>query len=131
MAIAACIGQPDVELGARAGQASRRSLWARGRWRRMRCAGFANVETRPEWWFQAEISSTRSASVSRPSEATTARAAAALRRGHLGRPARRLSGRISVAECAPSLRGAVAPLTALIDQLLEVDAFGLTAPASA
>ena len=53
MAVAARIGQPDVELGARAGQAlASLAVGARSvaeeamRWIR------TNVEPRPEWWFQ-------------------------------------------------------------------------------
>jgi hypothetical protein len=53
MAVAARVGQPDMELGARAGQAlaalamGQRSFAEDAmRWIR------ANVETRPQWWFQ-------------------------------------------------------------------------------
>ncbi|HWJ12542.1 MAG TPA: HD domain-containing phosphohydrolase [Gemmatimonadaceae bacterium] len=53
MAVASRVGQPDMELGARAGQAlAALALGQRSfaedamRWVR------ANVETRPEWWFQ-------------------------------------------------------------------------------
>jgi tetratricopeptide (TPR) repeat protein len=129
MAIAARIGQPDVELGARAGQAlAALAVGARSvaedamRWIR------ANVETRPEWWFQGR------------DLVDSLRIRLAAERGDDSHALRLLSDAVTlagrhdvylaaylVAECAPSLRGAVAPLIALIDQLLpEVDAFGLT-----
>jgi diguanylate cyclase (GGDEF)-like protein len=129
MAIAARIGQPDVELGARAGQAlAALAVGARSvaedamRWIR------ANVETRPEWWFQGR------------DLVDSLRIRLAAERGDDSHALQLLSDAVTlagrhdvylaaylVAECAPSLRGAVAPLIALIDQLLpEVDAFGLT-----
>ena len=129
MAIAARIGQPDVELGARAGQAlAALAVGARSvaedamRWIR------ANVETRPEWWFQGR------------DLVDALRIRLAAERGDDSHAFRLLSDAVTlagrhdvylaaylVAECAPSLRGAVAPLIGLIDQLLpEVDAFGLT-----
>ncbi len=129
MAIAARIGQPDVELGARAGQAlAALAVGARSvaedamRWIR------ANVETRPEWWFQGR------------DLVDALRIRLAAERGDDSHAMRLLSDAVTlagrhdvyvaaylVAECAPSLRGAVAPLIALIDQLLpEVEAFGLT-----
>ncbi len=110
MAIAARIGQPDVELGARAGQAlAALAVGARSvaedamRWIR------ANVEPRPEWWFQGR------------DLVDALRIRLAAERGDDAHAMRLLSDAVTmagrydvylaaylVAECAPSLRGAVA-----------------------
>ena len=129
MAVAARIGQPDVELGARAGQAlAALAVGARSvaedamRWIR------ANVETRPEWWFQGR------------DLVDAVRIRLAAERGDDSHAMRLLTDAVAlairhdiylaaylVAECAPSLRGAAIPLVALIDRLVpEVQVFGLT-----
>ncbi len=129
MAVAARIGQPQVELGARAGQAlAALAVGGRSvaedamRWIR------ANVETRPEWWFQGR------------DLVDALRIRLAAERGDDAHAMRLLTDAVAlaerhdlylaaylVAECSPSLRGALVPLLALIDRLLpEVHAFGLT-----
>ncbi|HEV8447293.1 MAG TPA: HD domain-containing phosphohydrolase [Gemmatimonadaceae bacterium] len=129
MAVAARIGQPDVELGARAGQAlAALAVGARSvaedamRWIR------ANVETRPQWWFQGR------------DLVDALRIRLAAERGDDAHAMRLLADAVTLAgqhdiylaaylvsECAPSLRREVSPLVALIDQLLpEVETFGLT-----
>ncbi len=129
MAVAARIGQPDVELGARAGQAlAALAVGARSvaedamRWIR------ANVETRPEWWFQGR------------DLVDALRIRVAAERGDDAHAMRLLTEAVAlaarhdmylaaylVAECGPSLRGALVPLVALIDRLLpEAQTFGLT-----
>jgi len=129
MAIAARVGQPDVELGARAGQAlAALSVGARPvaedamRWIR------ANVETRPEWWFQGRdlVDALRiRLAAERGDDAHAMRLlsdAVALAWRH-----DRYLGAYLVAECAPSLRGSAPALLALIDGLLpEIETFGLT-----
>jgi hypothetical protein len=88
----------------------------------------ANVETRPEWWFQGR------------DLVDALRIRLASERGDDAHAMRLLSEAVTlatrhdmylaaylVAECAPSLRGAGAPLLALIDQLLpDVETFGLS-----
>jgi tetratricopeptide (TPR) repeat protein len=127
MAVAARIGQPDVELGARAGQAlAALAVGARSvaedamRWIR------ANVETRPEWWFQGRdlVDALRiRLAAERGDDGHAMRLlvdAVALAERHDGYLAAYL-----VAECAPSLRRAGEPLVALIDRIVpEVQTFG-------
>jgi tetratricopeptide (TPR) repeat protein len=129
MAVAARIGKPDVELGARAGQAlAALAVGARSvaedamRWIR------ANVETRPDWWFLGR------------DVVDAVRIRLAAERGDDSHAMRLLTDAVDlamrhdiylaaylVAECAPSLRGAAIPLVALIDRLVpEVQVFGLT-----
>lgn len=127
VAVAARIGQPDVELGARAGQAlAALAVGARSvaedamRWIR------ANVEPRPEWWFQGR------------DLVDALRIRLAAERGDDAHAMRLLheavviAGRYDpyvaaylVAECAPSLRRSTEALIALIDQISpEVDSLG-------
>jgi diguanylate cyclase (GGDEF)-like protein/putative nucleotidyltransferase with HDIG domain len=129
MAIAARVGQPDVELGARAGQAlAALAVGARSvaedamRWIR------ANVETRPEWWFHGR------------DIVDALRVRLAAERGDEAHAMRLLADAVAlaerhdiylaaylVAECAPSMRAAGAPLVALIEGLMpQVEAIGLT-----
>jgi hypothetical protein len=127
MAVAGRIGQPDVELGARAGQAlaalaigSRSDAEDAMRWIR------TNVEPRPEWWFQGR------------DLVDALRIRLAAERGDDGHAMRLLHEAVSiagkydpyvaaylVAECAPSLRRSPDALLTLIDQISpEVEALG-------
>lgn len=129
MAVAARIGQPDVELGARAGQAlAALAVGARSvaedamRWIR------ANVETRPEWWFQGRdlVDALRiRLAAERGDDAHAIRLlndAVAL----AGRHDVYLAGYL-VAECAPSLRRAADAVVPMIDQLMpQVEDFGFS-----
>ncbi|MGH7619456.1 MAG: diguanylate cyclase domain-containing protein, partial [Gemmatimonadaceae bacterium] len=125
--VAARIGQPDVELGARAGQAlAALAVGARSvaedamRWIR------TNVEPRPEWWFQGRdlVDALRIRLAAERGDD-----AHALRLLH---EAVAIAGRYDpyvaaylVAECAPSLRRSTDALLALIDQISpEVEALG-------
>jgi ATP/maltotriose-dependent transcriptional regulator MalT len=125
--IAARIGQPDVELGARAGQAlAALAVGARSdaedamKWIR------TNVEPRPEWWFQGRdlVDSLRiRLAAERGDEAHAMR---------LLNEAVTIAGKYDpyaavylVAECGPSLRRNADALLALIDQIMpEVEAQG-------
>jgi len=127
VAVAARIGQPDVELGARAGQAlAALAVGARSvaedamRWIR------TNVEPRPDWWFQGRdlVDALRiRLAADRGDDAH------ALRLLH---EAVAIAGRYDpyvaaylVAECAPSLRRSTDALLSLIDQISpEVEALG-------
>jgi tetratricopeptide (TPR) repeat protein len=127
MAVAARIGQPDVELGARAGQAlaalavgSRSIAEESMRWIR------ANVEPRPDWWFQGRdlVDSLRiRLAAERADDAHAMRLlheAVAIARRYDPYAAAYL-----VAECGPSLRRSSDALLALIDQIMpEVEALG-------
>jgi tetratricopeptide (TPR) repeat protein len=125
--IAARIGQPDTELGARAGQAlAALAVGARSaaedamRWIR------TNVEPRPEWWFQGR------------DLVDALRIRLAAERGEDGHALRLLHDAVAiagrydpyvaaflVAECAPSLRRSTDALVALIDQIgPDVEALG-------
>ncbi len=127
VAVAARIGQPDVELGARAGQAlAALAVGARSvaedamRWIR------TNVEPRPEWWFQGRdlVDALRIRLAAERGDD-----AHALRLLH---EAVSIAGRYDpyvaaylVAECAPSLRRSTDALLVLIDQVTpEVEALG-------
>jgi diguanylate cyclase (GGDEF)-like protein len=127
VAVAARIGQPDVELGARAGQAlAALAVGARSvaedamRWIR------THVEPRPEWWFQGRdlVDALRIRLAAERGDD-----AHALRLLH---EAVAIAGRYDpyvaaylVAECAPSLRRSTEALLALIDQISpEVEALG-------
>jgi diguanylate cyclase (GGDEF)-like protein len=127
VAVAARIGQPDVELGARAGQAlaalavgSRSVAEDAMRWIR------TNVEPRPEWWFQGRdlVDALRIRLAAERGDD-----AHALRLLH---EAVAIAGRhdpyvaaFLVAECAPSLRRSTEALLILIDQISpEVEALG-------
>jgi hypothetical protein len=127
VAVAARIGQPDVELGARAGQAlAALAVGARSvaedamRWIR------TNVEPRPEWWFQGRdlVDALRIRLAAERGDD-----AHALRLLH---EAVAIAGRYDpyvaaylVAECAPSLRRSTDALLQLIDQISpEVEALG-------
>jgi diguanylate cyclase (GGDEF)-like protein len=127
MSVAARIGQPDVELGARAGQAlaslavgSRSVAEEAMRWIR------TNVEPRPEWWFQGRdlVDSLRiRLAAERGDEAHAMR---------LLNEAVTIAGKYDpyaavylVAECGPSLRRNADALLTLIDQIMpEVEAQG-------
>src|SRR3569833_2301837 len=127
MSVAARIGQPDVELGARAGQAlaslavgSRSVAEEAMRWIR------TNVEPRPEWWFQGRdlVDSLRiRLAADRGDEAHAMR---------LLNEADTIAGKYDpyaavylVAECGPSLRRNADALLTLIDQIMpEVEAQG-------
>jgi diguanylate cyclase (GGDEF)-like protein len=127
MAVAARIGQPDVELGARAGQAlaalavgSRSIAEESMRWIR------ANVEPRPDWWFQGRdlVDSLRiRLAAERADDAHAMRLlheAVAIARRHDPYAAAYL-----VAECGPSLRRSADALLTIIDQIMpEVEALG-------
>jgi diguanylate cyclase (GGDEF)-like protein/putative nucleotidyltransferase with HDIG domain len=130
--IAARIGQPDVELGARAGQAlAALAVGARSdaedamKWIR------TNVEPRPEWWFQGRdlVDALRIRLAAERGED-----AHALRLLH---DAVAIAGRYDpyvaaflVAECAPSLRRSTDALITLIDQISpDVEALGFNAVA--
>jgi len=132
VAVAARTGQPDVELGARAGQAlAALAVGARTvaddamRWIR------ANVEPRPEWWFQGRdlVDALRIRLAAERGDD-----AHALRLLH---EAVAIAGRYDpyvaaflVAESAPSLRRSTDALVNLIDQLSpEVDNLGFAAVA--
>jgi hypothetical protein len=125
--VAARIGQPDVELGARAGQAlAALAVGARSvaedamRWIR------TNVEPRPEWWFQGRdlVDALRIRLAAERGDD-----AHALRLLH---EAVAIAGRYDpyvgahlVAECAPSLRRSTDALLALIDHVSpEVESLG-------
>jgi len=125
--IAARIGQPDVELGARAGQAlAALAVGARSaaedamRWIR------TNIEPRPEWWFQGRdlVDALRIRLAAERGED-----AHALRLLH---DAVAIAGRYDpyvaaflVADCAPSLRRSTDALITLIDQISpDVEALG-------
>ncbi|MEP6491390.1 MAG: tetratricopeptide repeat protein [bacterium] len=127
VAVAARIGQPDVELGARAGQAlaalavgSRSVAEDAMKWIR------TNVEPRPEWWFQGRelVDALRIRLAAERGDD-----AHALRLLH---EAVAIAGRHDpyvaaylVAECAPSLRRSTDALLVLIDQISpEVEALG-------
>lgn len=127
MSVAARIGQPDVELGARAGQAlaalaigSRSIAEEAMRWIR------TSVEPRPDWWFQGRdlIDSLRvRLAAERGDDAHALRLlheAVAIAGQHDPYAAVYL-----VAECGPSLRRCGDALLALIDQVLpEAEAQG-------
>jgi tetratricopeptide (TPR) repeat protein len=127
VAVAARIGQPDVELGARAGQAlAALAVGARSvaedamRWIR------TNVEPRPDWWFQGRdlVDALRiRLAAERGDDAHAMRLlheAVAIAGRHDPYVAAYL-----VAECAPSLRRSTQPLLSLIDQISpEVEALG-------
>jgi len=129
MAVASRIGQPDVELGARAGQAlaslavgSRSVAEDAMRWIR------ANVEPRPEWWFQGRdmVDSLRVRLAAERGDDAHAmrllREAVAIAERHDPYVAAYL-----VAECAPSLRRLPESMLSLIDQISPaVDALGFT-----
>jgi diguanylate cyclase (GGDEF)-like protein len=132
VAVAARTGQPAVELGARAGQAlAALAVGARSvaddamRWIR------ANVEPRPEWWFQGRdlVDALRIRLAAERGDD-----AHALRLLH---EAVAIAGRYDpyvaaflVAECAPSLRRSTEALVTLIDQISpEVDTLGFAAVA--
>ncbi len=125
--VAARIGQPDVELGARAGQAlAALAVGARSvaedamRWIR------TNVEPRPEWWFQGR------------DLVDALRIRLAAERGDDAHALRLLHEAVAiagqydpyvaaylVAECAPSLRRSTEALLVLIDQISpEAEALG-------
>jgi tetratricopeptide (TPR) repeat protein len=127
VAVASRIGQPDVELGARAGQAlAALAVGARSvaedamRWIR------TNVEPRPEWWFQGR------------DLVDALRIRLAAERGDDAHALRLLHEAVAiankydpyvaaylVAECAPSLRRSTDALLDLIDQISpEVEALG-------
>lgn len=127
MSVAARIGQPDVELGARAGQAlaalaigSRSVAEDAMRWIR------ANVEPRPEWWFQGR------------DLVDSLRIRLAAERGDDGHAMRLLREAVTIAEkydpysafyliaeVGPSLRRSGDALLTLIDQVMpEVEAQG-------
>jgi diguanylate cyclase (GGDEF)-like protein/putative nucleotidyltransferase with HDIG domain len=127
VSVASRIGQPDVELGARAGQAlAALAVGARSvaedamRWIR------SNVEPRPEWWFQGRdlVDALRIRLAAERGDD-----AHALRLLH---EAVAIAGRYDpyvaaylVAECAPSLRRSTEALLTLIDQISpEVEALG-------
>ena len=127
--IASRIGQPDTELGARAGQAlAALAVGARSvaedamRWIR------TNIEPRPEWWFQGRdlVDALRIRLAAERGED-----AHALRLLH---DAVAIAGRYDpyvaaflVAECAPSLRRSTDALITLIDQISpDVEALGFT-----
>jgi diguanylate cyclase (GGDEF)-like protein len=127
MTVAARIGQPDVELGARAGQAlaalavgSRAVAEDAMKWIR------SNVEPRPEWWFQGRdlVDALRiRLAAERGDDAHAMR---------LLHEAVEIAGRYDpytasylVAECGPSLRRNADALLTLIDQISpEVEALG-------
>ncbi len=129
MAVAARIGQPDMELGARAGQAlAALAVGARSvgedamRWIR------ANVETRPGWWFHGRdlVDALRIRLAAERNDDAHAMRLLTEAVDLAGRHDMYLAAYL-VAECAPSLRSAEAPLVALIDRLVpEAQAFGLT-----
>jgi len=127
LAVAARIGQSDVELGARAGQAlaalavgSRSVAEDAMRWIR------THVEPRPEWWFQGR------------DLVDALRIRLAAERGDDAHAMRLLHEAVAiagkydpyvaaylVAECAPSLRRSTDALLTLIDQISpEVEALG-------
>ena len=99
---------------------SRRSRWVRGRWPRTRCAGFAPTSRRARsGGSRAAISSTRSASVWRPSEATTrTRSGCFTTRSPWPAGTIRTWPRISSPSARHRCVGAGAPLLALIDQIV-------------
>lgn len=127
LAVAARIGQPDVELGARAGQAlaalavgSRSVAEDAMRWIR------SNVEPRPDWWFQGRdlVDALRiRLAAERGDDAHAMRLlheAVAIAGRHDPYVAAYL-----VAECAPSLRRSTDALLSLIDQISpEVESLG-------
>jgi diguanylate cyclase (GGDEF)-like protein len=127
LGVAARIGQPDVELGARAGQAlAALAVGARSvaedamRWIR------TNVEPRPDWWFQGRdlVDALRiRLAAERGDDAHALRLlheAVAIARQYDPYIAAYL-----VAECAPSMRRSTEALLALIDQVSpEVEALG-------
>jgi diguanylate cyclase (GGDEF)-like protein len=122
MAIASRISQPDMELGARAGQAlAALALGERSfaedamRWIR------ANVETRPLWWFQGR------------DLVDALRIRLAAERGDEAHAVRLLSDAVDLAlqhnpyvagyivlECAPSLRHSSDALVAIVDRVAPV-----------
>jgi diguanylate cyclase (GGDEF)-like protein len=127
MSVAARIGQPDVELGARAGQAlaslaigSRSVAEEAMRWIR------TNVEPRPDWWFQGR------------DLVDSLRIRLAAERGDDAHAMRLLTEAVGiagkydpyaavylVAECGPSLRRSGEALLTLIDNIMpEVEAQG-------
>jgi ATP/maltotriose-dependent transcriptional regulator MalT len=129
VAVANRIGQPDVELGARAGQAlaalavgSRSVAEEAIRWIR------TNVEPRPDWWFQGR------------DMVDALRVRLAAERGDDAHALRMLHEAVEiagkhdpyvaaylVAECAPSLMRSGAALLALIDTISpEAEALGFT-----
>ncbi len=133
LAVAGRIGQPDVELGARAGQAlAALAVGARSvaedamRWIR------ANVEPRPDWWFQGR------------DLVDALRIRLAAERGDYAHAMRLLHEAVAiasrhdpyvaaylVAECAPSLHCATDALLELIDQISpEVEALGFVGVAA-
>lgn len=132
VAAAARIGQPDVELGARAGQAlSSLAVGARSvaedamRWIR------ANVETRPDWWFQGRdlVDALRIRMAAERGDDSHA-----LRLLHEGiEIALRHDPYVAaylIAECAPSFRRSQDALLALIDEITpETTALGFAAMA--
>jgi diguanylate cyclase (GGDEF)-like protein/putative nucleotidyltransferase with HDIG domain len=130
VAVAARIGQPDVELGARAGHAlASLAVGARSvaddamRWIR------ANVETRPDWWFQGrdlvDVLRIRMAA-ERGDDAHALRLlhdAIAIARRHDPYAAAYL-----VSACAPSFRRSQDALLASIDEMMpEAVALGFVA----
>jgi diguanylate cyclase (GGDEF)-like protein len=132
VAVAARTGQPEVELGARAGQAlAALAVGAQSvaddamRWIR------SNVEPRPEWWFQGRdlVDALRIRLAAERGDD-----AHALRLLH---EAVAIAGRYDpyvaaflVAECAPSLRRSTEALVTLIDQISpEVETLGFAAVA--
>ncbi|MDB4876778.1 MAG: diguanylate cyclase [Gemmatimonadetes bacterium] len=129
VAVAGRIGQPDVELGARAGQAlASLAVGARSvaedamRWIR------TNVEPRPDWWFQGR------------DMVDALRVRLAAERGDDAHALRLLHEAVEiagkhdpyvaaylVAECAPSLMRSSEALLVLIDSISpEVEALGFT-----
>ena len=127
MTVAARIGQPDVELGARAGQAlaalaigSRSVAEEAMRWIR------ANVEPRPEWWFQGRdlVDSLRIRLAAERGDENHA-----MRLLHeavkIARKYDPYAAVFLVAECGPSLRRCPDALLSLIDEIMpEVEAQG-------
>ena len=130
VAVAARIGQPDVELGARAGQAlaslavgSRSVADDAMRWIR------ANVETRPDWWFQGRdlVDALRIRMAAERGDD-----AHALRLLHdaikIARRHDPYAAAYLVAECAPSFRRSHDALLMLIDEITpEVATLGFVA----
>jgi hypothetical protein len=88
----------------------------------------ANVETRPEWWFQGRdlVDALRIRLAAERGDDVHAMRLLADAVSMVGRHDIYLAAHL-VAECAPALRGVGVPLLDLIDQLLpQVAAFGLT-----
>jgi diguanylate cyclase (GGDEF)-like protein len=127
VAVAARIGQPDVELGARAGQAlAALAVGARSvaedamRWIR------ANVEPRPEWWFQGRdlVDALRIRLAAERGDDAHAMRLLLVAVTIAGRYDMYVAAHL-LAECAPSLRRSTEALIAMIDRISpEVEALG-------